>query len=91
MPWNPNRLEQREGRVDRYGQKKPVVRTALLYGSNNAIDLTVLDVLIRKARAIRQQWGFAVPVPDSDAIVQAVIDSVLERPPGPRQATGADD
>ena len=79
LPWNPNRLEQREGRVDRYGQKKPEVRTSLLYGSNNAIDLTVLEVLIRKARAIRQKWGFAVPVPDSDAIVQAVIDSVLER------------
>ena len=81
LPWNPNRLEQREGRVDRYGQKKKVVRTALLYGSNNEIDLTVLEVLIRKARAIRQDWGFAVPVPDSDEIVQAVIDSVLERNP----------
>ena len=81
LPWNPNRLEQREGRVDRYGQRRSVVRTALLYGSNNEIDLTVLEVLIRKARAIRQDWGFAVPVPDSDEIVQAVIDSVLERNP----------
>ena len=81
LPWNPNRLEQREGRVDRYGQPKETVRTGLLYGSNNAVDLTVLGVLIRKARAIREQWGFAVPVPNSDAIVQAVIDGVLERRP----------
>ena len=79
LPWNPNRLEQREGRVDRYGQRRSAVKTVLLYGSNNAIDLTVLEVLIRKARDIRARWGFSVPVPDSDELVQAVIDSVLER------------
>ena len=79
LPWNPNRLEQREGRVDRYGQQRSTVKTVLLYGSNNAIDLTVLEVLIRKARDIRARWGFSVPVPDSDELVQAVIDSVLER------------
>ena len=79
LPWNPNRLEQREGRVDRYGQRSGTVRTVLLYGSNNAIDLTVLEVLIRKARDIHAKWGFSVPVPDSDELVQAVIDGVLER------------
>ena len=71
LPWNPNRLEQREGRVDRYGQRRGTVNTVLLYGSNNAIDLTVLDVLIRKSRDIRARWGFSVPVPDSDELVQA--------------------
>ena len=35
LPWNPNRLEQREGRVDRYGQEKDTVQMALLYGANN--------------------------------------------------------
>ena len=55
------------------------MKTVLLYGSNNAIDLTVLEVLIRKARDIRKRWGFSVPVPESDELVQAVIDSVLER------------
>ena len=79
LPWNPNRLEQREGRVGRYGQQRGTVMTLLLYGSNTAIDLTVLEVLIRKAREIREKWGFSVLVPDSDELVQAVIDSVLER------------
>jgi len=80
LPWNPNRLEQREGRVDRYGQKRADVKTVLLYGSDNPIDLTVLDVLIKKAQIIRQRLGISVPVPvESEAVVQAVIDSVLLR------------
>lgn len=83
LPWNPNRLEQREGRVDRYGQASPVVKTVLLYGSDNPIDLVVLDVLIRKAQTIRRKLGIAVPVPvNSEAVVEAVIDSVLLKRPG---------
>ena len=86
LPWNPNRLEQREGRVDRYGQPKTTVKTVLLYGSDNPIDLVVLNVLIRKARTIRQRLGIAVPVPvASDQVVQAVVDSVLLRQRGQGQ------
>jgi len=29
LPWNPNRIEQREGRVDRFGQDAPMVKTYL--------------------------------------------------------------
>jgi superfamily II DNA or RNA helicase len=80
LPWNPNRLEQREGRVDRYGQKRATIKTILLYGSDNPIDLTVLDVLIRKAQIIRRRLGISVPVPvESQEVVQAIIDSVLLR------------
>jgi len=78
LPWNPNRLEQREGRVDRFGQQKQQVKTVVLHGADNPVDRVVLDVLIRKARTIRRQLGIAVPVPaESDGVVQAVVDSVL--------------
>ena len=80
LPWNPNRLEQREGRVDRFGQHKDVVKTVLLYGSDNEIDLVVLDALLRKAKAIRERLGISVPVPvESDQVVSALISSVLLR------------
>jgi superfamily II DNA or RNA helicase len=82
LPWNPNRLEQREGRVDRFGQQRREVKTIVLYGADSEVDLVVLDVLLRKARTIRKQLGISVPVPaESDGVVQAVVDSVLLRRP----------
>ena len=83
LPWNPNRLEQREGRVDRYGQTTPKVKCAMLWGSNNEIDLTVLNVLIRKARQIRARLGISVSAAvESDEVLEAVINDVLTRGSG---------
>ena len=80
LPWNPNRLEQREGRVDRYGQTSPVVKTVLLWGANNDVDLTVLRVLIRKAREIRRRLGISIAAPvESDAVLNAVIDDIISQ------------
>jgi hypothetical protein len=82
LPWNPNRLEQREGRVDRFGQRRDKVKIDLIYGADNQVDLVVLDVLIRKARAIRNRLGISVPVPaQAEQVVQAVVDSVFLRRP----------
>jgi superfamily II DNA or RNA helicase len=80
LSWNPTRHEQREGRVDRFGQPKTVVRTLTLYGRDNGIDGIVLDVLLRKHRAIRKSTGVSVPVPgDADAVVEAVLEGLLLR------------
>ena len=84
LPWNPNRLEQREGRVDRFGQPRAEVKTVLLYGTNNEVDQVVLDVLLRKAHAIRNALGVSVPVPaEAERVVEAVVGSVLLRRPRP--------
>ena len=80
LPWNPNRLEQREGRVDRFGQTRKVIKTVLLYGADNEMDRVVLDVLVRKAQIIRRELGISVPVPvESEQVIKALIDSVLLR------------
>ena len=80
LPWNPNRLEQREGRVDRYGQTTPQVKTYLLYGQDNPVDGAVLEVLIRKAVEIHRTLGVTVPVPmDSATVAEAVFKSLFDR------------
>jgi len=81
LPWNPNRLEQREGRIDRFGQESEVVEVALLYGSNNPIDGVVLEVLLRKAREIRKSIGISVPFPENSAsVMEAVTNAILLKP-----------
>jgi superfamily II DNA or RNA helicase len=81
LPWNPNRLEQREGRVDRFGQMAPIVKACLLYGANNPIDGIVLDVILRKIREIKRSTGINVPFPeDSQSIIDTITQSLLLKP-----------
>ena len=80
LSWNPTRHEQREGRVDRFGQKREVVRATLLYGSNNPVDGAVLEVILRKAEKIREELGVPVPLPDDGhTLSQALMKAVLLR------------
>jgi superfamily II DNA or RNA helicase len=79
LPWNPNRLEQREGRVDRFGQPRPQVKAILLYSPDNIIDGIVLNVLVKKAREIYKSLGVSVPVPvNSESVMKAVIRGLFE-------------
>lgn len=78
LSWNPTRHEQREGRVDRFGQKNPKVQVVTYYGKNNVIDELVLRVLIRKHNTIRSSLGISVPVPlDTDQVVEALFEGLL--------------
>lgn len=82
LAWNPTRHEQREGRVDRFGQRAGVVRAVTLFaktpGRGKGIDELVLDVLIRKHRAIARATGVAVPVPgDGAALIDTLAAEVL--------------
>jgi len=80
LPWNPNRLEQRDGRVDRYGQPANIVKSVLIYGRDNPIDGIVLKVLLKKAREIYNSTGVFVPVPmDSESVTEAIIRSLILR------------
>ncbi|TAK31180.1 MAG: DEAD/DEAH box helicase [Myxococcaceae bacterium] len=83
LSWNPTRHEQREGRVDRFGQKKKTVRATLIYGANNPVDGAVLEVILRKATKIREELGVSVPLPDDNhTLTQALMKAVLLRKRG---------
>jgi hypothetical protein len=80
LSWNPTRHQQREGRVDRFGQSATIVRSVLLYSPDSAIDGAVLDVILRKAAAIRKATGVTVPLPDErGAVTGALMNAMLLR------------
>jgi ERCC4-related helicase len=80
LSWNPTRHQQREGRVDRFGQPSKVVRSVLLYSPDSAIDGAVLEVILRKAEAIRLATGVTVPLPEErSAVAGALMNAVLLR------------
>ncbi|MFH1219112.1 MAG: helicase-related protein [Candidatus Eisenbacteria bacterium] len=80
LAWNPTRHEQREGRVDRFGQEKREVRVITYYGTDNPIDGVILDVLIRKHKSIKSDLGVTVAVPgSSEQIVEALFEGALFR------------
>ncbi len=78
LAWNPTRHEQREGRVDRYGQPKKTVRVLTYWGEDNQIDGIVLDVLLKKHKQIRTSLGISVPVPsDTNKTIEAIFEGLL--------------
>lgn len=80
LPWNPNRLEQREGRVDRYGQTAKTVKVVRYFGKDNPVDGVVVDVLLNKANQIYQTLGTHVPVPEeSESVTEAVLNALFLR------------
>lgn len=78
LSWNPTRHQQREGRVDRFGQPAELVRSILMFSPDSAIDGAVLDVILRKAEEIRKATGVTVPLPEergpvTDALMAAMM------------------
>lgn len=55
LPWNPMRVEQRIGRVDRIGQKHEVKAFNLVL--ENSIEARIYDVWVEKLAAILAQLG----------------------------------
>jgi SNF2 family DNA or RNA helicase len=54
-PWNPSRLEQRNGRLDRHGQARDV--TVHHFASEEDADLKFIAYLIHKVDQIREDLG----------------------------------
>jgi len=63
IPWNPNRLEQRMGRIHRYGQQKDCL--IFNFVATNTIEGRVLNRLLEKLQEIRNAL-------DDDAVFNVV-------------------
>ena len=86
LAWNPTRHEQREGRVDRFGQQSADVRCTMLYGQDNPVDGFVLNVILRKGETIQKELGVLVPMPeDEQRISQALVKAALMKRGGNAQ------
>lgn len=73
IPWNPNRLEQRNGRIDRYGQIKKNVHIRSIV-TENTIDNFILHKIIQKTEEIKKAYGFAPPfLPDDNKIAEMLV------------------
>jgi len=55
IPWNPSRLEQRNGRLDRHGQARDV--TIHHFSSEDDADLRFLSRVVTKIETIREDLG----------------------------------
>ena len=65
LPWNPGRIEQRNGRIDRKLQPAKEVRCHYFVLPQRAED-RVLEVLVKKTQTIKQELGSLSKVIDDD-------------------------
>lgn len=72
IPWNPARMEQRNGRIDRALQREATVRCHYFVYRHRPED-QVLEALVKKVAVIQQELGSLA------AVVQADLDRTLAR------------
>lgn len=95
LPWNPNRLEQREGRVDRFGQtgwkdKHGILHNTIdvkvLFGEDNPMDVVVLKIIIEKIKRIQSTSGVSIALAeDNRSVMDKVLREVLLNPEASRE------
>lgn len=89
VPWNPSRMDQRNGRLDRHGQARDV--TCYHFTSDDDADLKFLGHVIEKVHQIREDLGsmgevfdaaFAsrfTDLTDSTQVIRSLDDAVQSR------------
>ena len=82
LPWNPSRLEQRNGRIDRKLQPSKIVTCRYFFYDQREED-RVLDALVRKTEVIRKQLGA------SGEVLRMQMEKTLDPGRHPARRSGA--
>ncbi len=61
LPYNPMKIEQRIGRIDRFGQKADKIFVASMY-IKNTVDETIYDALYGRIRLVEDSVGLVEPI-----------------------------
>jgi superfamily II DNA or RNA helicase len=78
LPWNPSRMEQRNGRIDRKGQRAEQVRCHYFVYAQRDAD-RVLEVLVERTKTIQEELGSLPPV------LEETMTRALERGLAPKR------
>ena len=84
LPWNPNRLEQRNGRVDRIGQKKEIVSIRTLV-VDKSMDKEILDLLLEKQKTIEIDRDYAAAYFGDEESLKNIIFEASNRKKGKKK------
>lgn len=94
IPWNPNRMEQRNGRIDRHGQQQHPLIFHFTPASTAAADQNTLDwdmefllQAVRKVEQIREDLGKVGPV-IADQVTEAMLGQRTRLQTGDAEAAG---
>ena len=77
LPWNPMRVEQRIGRIDRIGQEHPV--TVFNFHVQGTIEGRILDVLEQRIHLFEESIGGLDPIlGEAEADIRAALRATAE-------------
>ena len=82
LPWNPTRIEQRIGRIDRLGQKAEIIHIWNLY-FDETIDARIVSRLLSRLRVFEEALGEAEAAVGK--VVRRLESDLLNRPLTPTE------
>jgi len=78
LPWNPNRLEQRNGRVDRIGQKRDTVNIRTLV-VDKSLDKEILLLLMDKKKTMESDRDYAAAFFGDEDSLKGMVNEATKR------------